>query len=55
MTKAECKMRLKHQLDIGRRLQKVGLYAAAVEARNKAQILLQTYKRHFLEESGKHY
>jgi hypothetical protein len=55
MTKAECKMRLKHQLDIGRRLKKVGLYAAAVEARNKAQILLQTYKRHFLEESGKHH
>jgi hypothetical protein len=55
MTKAECKMRLKHQLDIGHRLQKVGLYAAAVEARNKAQILLQTYKRHFLEESGKHH
>jgi len=53
MTKAECKLRLKHQLEIGRRLQKVGLYAAAVEARNKAQILLQTYKRHFPEASGK--
>jgi len=54
MTKAECKIRLKHQLEIGRRLQKVGLYAAALEARSKAQILLLTYKRHFLEETGKH-
>jgi hypothetical protein len=47
MTKAECKMKLKHQLEIGRRLQEVGLFTAAVKSRNKAQILLQVYKRHF--------
>jgi len=47
MTKEECKMKLKHQLKIGRRLQEVGLYAAATASRNKAQTLLHTYKRHF--------
>jgi hypothetical protein len=47
MTKVECKLKLKHQLEVARRLQEVGLYEAATESRNKAQILLQTYKRHF--------
>jgi hypothetical protein len=50
MSKTECKMKLKHQLEIGRRLQQLGLYAAATESRTKAQILLQIYKRHFREE-----
>ena len=50
MSKTECKMKLKHQLEIGRRLQQLGLYAAATESRTKAHILLQIYKRHFLEE-----
>jgi hypothetical protein len=55
MTKAECKMKLKHQLELGRRLQKVGLHTAAAESRNKAHLLLQFYKRHFLEEPAKHH
>ena len=55
MTKEECKMKLKHQLKIGRRLQEVGLYTAATASRNKAQTLLHTYKRHFMEESVKHH
>jgi len=55
MIKGECKMKLKHQLKIGRRLQEVGLYTAATASRNKAQTLLNTYKRHFLEESVKHH
>ena len=55
MTKEECKMKLKHELEISRRLQEVGLYRAATESRNKAQILLQAYKRHFLEESVIHH
>ena len=55
MTKAECKMKLKHELEIGRRLQEVGLHAAATESRNKAQTLLQAYKRNFREESVKHH
>lgn len=54
MTKDECRIKLKHQLKIGRRLQEVGLYTAATASRNKAQILLQAYKRHFLEESVNH-
>jgi hypothetical protein len=54
MTKEECKTKVKHQLKIRRRLQEVGLYTAATESRNKAQILLQAYKRHFLEGSVKH-
>ena len=55
MTKEECKTKLKHQLKIGRRLQEVGLYTAATASRNKAQLLLHAYKRHFLEESVKHH
>lgn len=55
MTKEECKMKLKHELEVGRRLQEVGLYWAATESRNKAQILLHAYKRHFLEESDNHH
>ena len=47
MLKAECKMKLKHQLEIGRRLQQLGLFAAATESRTKAHILLNIYKRHF--------
>ena len=49
MTKTECKVKLKHQLEIGRRLQQLGLLAAATESRTKARILLHTYKRHFRE------
>ena len=49
MTKAECRMKLKHQLEIGRRLQEVGLFTAATRSRTKAQVLLQVYKRHFRE------
>jgi hypothetical protein len=52
MSKVECKMKLKHQLEIGRKLQNVGLYEAAAESRNKAEILLQTYKRHFPVRAG---
>jgi len=51
MTKVECKTKLKHQIEIGRRLEKVGLYGAATESRNKAQILLLIYKRHFLNRA----
>ncbi len=46
MTKVECKRRLKHQLEIGRRLRKAGLYVAAADSRNRAQILLLAYKHH---------
>ena len=46
MTKVECKSKLKRQLVIGRQLKKTGLYEAATESRNKAQILLLAYKRH---------
>jgi hypothetical protein len=53
MTKEECKTELKHQLKMGRRLQEAGLYLAATVSRNKAQILLHAYKRHFMEESIK--
>ena len=49
MTKEECKRKLKHQLEIGHRLQQVGLVAAATESRKKALVLLQSYKRHFQE------
>ena len=55
MTKEECKTKLKHQLRIGRRLQEVGMYTAAVASRSKAQILLHAYKRHFREESVMHH
>ena len=47
MSKTEYKLKLKHQFEIGRRLQQVGLFEAATESRTKAQILLQSYKRHF--------
>ena len=50
MTKAECKLKLKLQLELGRRLQKVGLHSAAAESRNKAHLLLQIYKRHFPDD-----
>jgi len=50
MLKAECKMKLKHQLEIGRRLQQLGLFASATESRTKAYVLLQIYKRHFREQ-----
>ena len=49
MTKVECKSILKHHLEIGRRLKKAGLYTAATEYRNKAQIFLLAYKRHLLD------
>ena len=52
MLKAECKMKLKHQLEIGRRLHRLGLFAAATESRIKARILLQIYKRHFAGAGG---
>jgi hypothetical protein len=45
MTKVECKVKLKQQLAIGRRLKSVGLYEAAAEYRRRAQILLLAYKR----------
>jgi len=47
MTKTECKVKLKHQLEIGRRLQQLGLFAAATESRTKSRVLLQSYKRYF--------
>ena len=50
MLKTECKMRLKRQLKIGRRLQQVGLFAAATESRTKAYVLLHIYKRHLREQ-----
>ena len=50
MLKTECKMKLKHQLEIVRRLQQLGLFASAAESRTKAYILLQIYKRHFREQ-----
>ena len=49
MLKTECKAKLKHQLEITRRLHQLGLYAAANESRTRANILLQIYKRHFRE------
>jgi hypothetical protein len=50
MSKTECKIKLKHQLEIGRRLQQLGLFAAATESRTKAYVLLQIYNRHFREQ-----
>jgi hypothetical protein len=47
MNKTECKTRLKHQLEIERRLQQVGLFTAAIESHKKAIVLLQIYRRHF--------
>ena len=55
MTKDECKLKLLHQLEIGRRLEEAGLYTAAIESRNRAQILLRAYNRHFREEFIKHH
>jgi len=52
MSKVECKMKLKHQLDISRQLERAGLYAAAIEYRIRARILLQTYKHNFLGKPG---
>ena len=52
MTKTECKAKMKHQLEIGRRLQQLGLFAAATESRTKAYVLLHSYKRHFREQVG---
>lgn len=45
MTKEECMTELRHQLKIVHRLQDVGLDAAAIASRNKAWILLHSYKR----------
>jgi hypothetical protein len=42
--------KLKHQLEIWHRLQQLGLFAAAAESRNKAYVLLQSYKRHSREQ-----
>ena len=50
MNKSECRMKLKHQLEIEHRLQQVGLFTAAIESHKKALVLLQIYKRHFLEK-----
>ena len=50
MSKEDCKRKLKHQLEIGRRLQELGLFAAATESRTKAYVLLQIYKRHFRKQ-----
>ncbi|MEN8132859.1 MAG: hypothetical protein ABFS45_22305 [Pseudomonadota bacterium] len=50
MSKTDCKMRLKHQLEIGRRLQQLGMFAAAAESRTYAHVLLQSYKRHLREQ-----
>ena len=51
MNKTDYRMQLKHQLLLGRRLEQVGLYTAAAESRNKAQVLLQIYRRHSREPS----
>ena len=40
-------LKLKQQLELGRRLKEAGLFTAATESRNRAQVLLQAYKRHF--------
>ena len=45
MNKTEYRSKLKHQLEIGRRLEQVGLYTAATESRKKAQVLFQIYRR----------
>ena len=50
MNKSECRTKLKHQLEIEHRLQQVGLFTAAIESHQKALVLLQIYKRHFLEK-----
>ena len=53
MTRREYRIKLKHLLNIGHRLDEAGLYRAAIESRHKAQILLQAYKRNFLVKSVK--
>jgi len=45
MSKMEYRSKLRHQLEIGRRLEQVGLYTAAMESRKKAQVLFQIYRR----------
>ena len=50
MSKTDCKMKLKHQLEITRRLQQLGLFAAATESRTNAHVQLQIYKHHFREQ-----
>jgi hypothetical protein len=45
MNKAEYRTKLKHQLEIGRRLEHVGLYTAATESRKKAQVLFHIFRR----------
>jgi len=55
MTKEECKTELKHQLKMARRLQEAGLYTASIASRNKARILLYSFKRHLMEESVQHH
>lgn len=47
MNMKECVTRLKHQLEIERRLQKAGLFSAATESHKKALALFQIYRRHF--------
>lgn len=47
MNRKECVTRLKHQLEIERRLQQVGLFSAAIESHKKALVLFQIYRRHF--------
>lgn len=49
MNKAEYRTKLKHQLEIGRRLEQVGLYTAAEESRRKALVLFQIYRRQHRE------
>lgn len=51
MNKTEYRTRLKHQLEIGRRLEQVGLYTAAMESRKRAMVLLQIYRRQCREPS----
>lgn len=50
MSKTDCKMKLKHQLEIARQLQQRGMFAAATESRTYAYTLLHIYKRHFREQ-----
>ena len=45
MNKGEYRTKLRHQLEIGRRLEQVGLYTAATESRKKARVLFQIYQR----------
>jgi hypothetical protein len=47
MSKSECRIKLKRQLEIEHRLQQAGLFTAAIESHKKAHVLLRFYKRHF--------